>query len=115
MYRDQDEDFWVINKRIEVGREEVLLWNIFCESFGRDWGILGYCEDEKSEVLEEFEKSWNNIHSLLLHHCSFLWHLGIEGPRVHVDGSWGQGVGQIPSFLGGKIVVPLWEMNMEET
>ena len=51
---------------------EVLFLNIFCESFGGDWGVLGYCEDEKLVLLEEFENSWKNIHSLLVHHCYVL-------------------------------------------
>ena len=43
----EEEEFWVINRRLEVGREEVLLLKILYESFGREWGIWGYCEDVK--------------------------------------------------------------------
>ena len=44
---EEDGDFWVINRRLEVGRREVIFLKIFCESFGNDWAIWGYCEDEK--------------------------------------------------------------------
>ena len=47
MDKEEDVDFWVINRRLEVGRREVIFLKIFCESFGNDWGIWGYCEDEK--------------------------------------------------------------------
>ena len=36
MDEEEDEDFWVINRRFWVGREEVLFSNIFYEIFGRD-------------------------------------------------------------------------------
>ena len=29
MDKEEDEDFWVINRRIKVEREKVILWKIF--------------------------------------------------------------------------------------
>ena len=58
MDKEKDDKFWVISRRLEVGRREVLFLKIFCESFGRDWGIWDIVRMRSFEVLEEFENSW---------------------------------------------------------
>ena len=42
MDKEEDEEFWVINRRVEVGREDVLFLKIFCESLEwiEEFGIL---------------------------------------------------------------------------
>ena len=39
MDKEEDENFLVINRRLEVGRKEVIFLEDFCKSFGKDWGI----------------------------------------------------------------------------
>ena len=73
MDKEEDEDFWVINRRLEVGRREVLFLKIYGENFGRNWGIWDIVRMRSLEVLEEFDNSLKNIHSSLMHHCYVLW------------------------------------------
>ena len=44
---EEDGDFWVINRRLEVGRREVLFLNIFLLDFWKGLENLGYFGDEK--------------------------------------------------------------------
>ena len=91
MDKEEDENFWVINRRLEVQRREMLFLKIFGESFGRDWGIWDIVMMRSFEVLEEFENSWKNIHSLFVHHCSILW--GSRARRAKRLGGWLLGLG----------------------
>ena len=46
MDKEEDDNFWAINKRLGVGRREI----VFLKNFVRGlegMGNLGYCEDEK--------------------------------------------------------------------
>ena len=90
MYKDEEDEFWVINRRLEVGRGGSFL-EIFCKSFGQDWGIWDIVRMRSFEVLEEFENSWKNIHSLFVHHCSILW--GSRARRAKRLGGWLLGLG----------------------
>ena len=84
-------NFWIINMRLEVGRGRLFFLNIFVrvlEGIGEFWDIVRM---RSLEVLEEFENSWMNIHSLLVHHCSVLW--GSRAQRPKRLGGWLLGLG----------------------
>ena len=60
MDEEEDAHFWVINRRLEVGRSEGSFLEDIFVSFGRDWGIWEILEMRSLEELEEFENSWKN-------------------------------------------------------